>query len=143
MRNFIICATGDKENSGSPQSDQQRRRHAVQQYPNFPDTLTGGSVTISARLLQQSVQIAIADSGEGISPQQLPHIFSSFSRTDKARDRGGTGLGLAIVKAIIEAHHSVTAKSDGLGKGSTFLLELPLGDDISHVHRGFPTAAPT
>jgi len=109
-------------------------------------TPTGGSVTISARQLHEHVEIAIADSGEGISPQQLPHIFDRFYRTDKARsrDRGGTGLGLAIVKAIIEAHHGqVAAKSEGVGKGSTFLLELPIGDDISHVHRGFPTAAPT
>jgi hypothetical protein len=53
-----------------------------------------------------------------------------FYRTDKARsrDRSGRGLGLAIVKAIIEAHHSVAAKSHGVGQGSTFLLELPIGE---------------
>lgn len=97
----------------------------------------GGRVTISTHRGTDHVQIAITDSGEGIAPEHLPQLFDRFYRADKSRSRnrdgnksgnqGGTGLGLAIVKAITEAHGGqITAKSDGLGHGSTFTLSLPL-----------------
>ncbi len=92
----------------------------------------GGHVTISISIDRETdhIQIAITDSGEGIAPEHLPHLFDRFYRTDKSRTRdshqGGTGLGLAIVKAIIEAHGGqITAKSDGLGYGSSFIISLP------------------
>ncbi len=91
-------------------------------------TPSGGTVTIFAQPQPKSVQISITDSGEGISAEHLPHLFDRFYRTDKARsrDKGGTGLGLAIVKAIIEAHGGqVSAKSEGIKKGSTFMIDLP------------------
>jgi heavy metal sensor kinase len=87
----------------------------------------GGAITI--RLAQENGYIAVAveDTGEGIAPEHLPHIFERFYRADQARARntGGTGLGLAIVKEIVEAHHgSIEVKSDA-GKGSTFIIRLP------------------
>ncbi|MEM7029893.1 MAG: ATP-binding protein [Chloroflexota bacterium] len=91
-------------------------------------TPSGGVVTIVARATEEDVQIAISDTGEGIDPQQLPHIFDRFYRADKARsrDRGGSGLGLAIVKAIVEGHTgSVQAHSAGFNQGSTFTISLP------------------
>ncbi len=74
--------------------------------------------------------LAVQDSGEGIPPEHLPHVFERFYRADPARSRttGGAGLGLAIVRAIVEAHGGqISAASDGMpGHGSTFTVRLPL-----------------
>jgi signal transduction histidine kinase len=71
----------------------------------------------------------VADTGEGISPEDLTHVFDRFYRVDRARERSAnsTGLGLAIVKATVEAHGGeVQASSPGPGLGSTFTISLPL-----------------
>lgn len=77
-----------------------------------------------------TVEIQIADNGEGIAAEQLDHIFDRFYRGDPARstsDGGGSGLGLTIARAITEAHGgSLTAESGGAGSGSTFTLSLPI-----------------
>ena len=76
---------------------------------------------------EHEIQIQIEDTGEGISPEKLPHLFDRFYRIDQSRNRtqSGTGLGLAITKAIIEAHGGyIKATSDGLGQGSTFTIRL-------------------
>lgn len=72
---------------------------------------------------------AVADSGLGIAPEHLPHLFERFYRVDKARSRalGGSGTGLTIAQAIVEAHGGrITAASPGLGRGATFSFSLPL-----------------
>jgi two-component system OmpR family sensor kinase/two-component system sensor histidine kinase BaeS len=83
--------------------------------------------------------LAVRDTGEGILPEHLPHIFERFYRVDPARRRaaGGTGLGLAIVRAIVEAHGGqISATSDGVpGHGSTFTVHLPL-DGPCNDHGG-------
>ncbi|CAI9411544.1 sensor histidine kinase [Aestuariimicrobium sp. T2.26MG-19.2B] len=91
-------------------------------------TPEGGQVSISARPERDEVVITITDTGEGISPAQLPHIFERFYRGDSARDRNrsGSGIGLTISKAIIEAHGgTITAHSSGHGHGATFAVLLP------------------
>ncbi|HEY5585850.1 MAG TPA: HAMP domain-containing sensor histidine kinase [Ruminiclostridium sp.] len=90
-------------------------------------TLEGGSVEIGVKNLANKTEISVKDTGMGIPPKDLPHIFERFYRADKSRNRmtGGTGIGLAIVKAIVEAHKgSVTVKSD-LNKGTEFIVILP------------------
>jgi signal transduction histidine kinase len=92
-------------------------------------TPAGGSIALRAGCDDGDVWLAVQDSGEGISPQDLPHVFDRFYRADLARSRatGGAGLGLAIVRAIVEAHGGgVSAASPGEpGQGSTFTLRLP------------------
>lgn len=81
------------------------------------DTVTGGS----------GIRVTVSDTGPGIEPEHLPHIFDRFYRTDEGRSRnsGGIGLGLAIAKGIIEAHHgTITAESE-VGRGTTFIVTLP------------------
>jgi CheY-like chemotaxis protein len=76
----------------------------------------------------------VSDSGEGIKPEFLPHVFDRFRQADASASRkhGGLGLGLAIVKHLTELHGgSVTAKSPGAGKGSTFTIALP----VAHATR--------
>lgn len=91
-------------------------------------TPEGGSVTVSCRRVEHWVEYAVADTGEGIATEHLPHLFDRFYRVDTARDRhhGGSGIGLAIAKALIEAHGGgVSATSAGPGHGSTFTVRLP------------------
>ena len=71
----------------------------------------------------------VADTGIGISPEHLPHLFERFYRVDKARTRaaGGSGIGLTIVQALVQAMGGrVWAESPGPGKGSTFSFTLPI-----------------
>jgi signal transduction histidine kinase len=91
--------------------------------------LPGGTITVQAEQAADEVHISVLDTGMGIAPEHLPHVFDRFYRTDqtRSRDTGGTGLGLAIVKAIVEAHNGrVTVHSDGVNKGSQFMMILPL-----------------
>jgi len=72
---------------------------------------------------------AVRDTGIGIPPEHLPHIFERFYRVDKSRSRagGGSGIGLTIAKHLVEAHRGrIWAESAGPGQGSTFIFTLPL-----------------
>jgi signal transduction histidine kinase len=88
----------------------------------------GGCVTVTATGIPEGVRLAVADDGEGLTPEELASAFDRFYRADKSRSRetGGTGLGLAIVKAIAEAHGGrVEARSAGKGRGAEFAVILP------------------
>ncbi len=100
-------------------------------------TPAGGRIIISARetgsnvvhgIKGPSLVVSVADSGEGISPEHLPHVFERFYRVEASRSRGegGTGLGLAIVKQMVEAHGGKVWAESEIGKGSTFYVALPL-----------------
>ncbi len=91
-------------------------------------TPVGGTITLSGTCSEKEVCLAVQDTGEGLTVDQLAVVFDRFYRGDKSRSResGGTGLGLAIVKAIVEAHDGrIEAQSQGAGKGSTFSICLP------------------
>ncbi len=87
----------------------------------------GGAVTISHERAHERDRISVADTGEGISPENLARVFERFYQVDRARsrERGGTGLGLAIVKHLARAHGGDVLAQSELGKGSTFTIELP------------------
>jgi two-component system sensor histidine kinase BaeS len=92
-------------------------------------TPTGGAVTISARTTDKEVEIAVKDTGIGIAPQHLHHIFERFYRADKSRARagGGSGIGLTIAQALVNTHNGrIWVESSGEGQGSTFFFTLPL-----------------
>lgn len=86
-----------------------------------------GTITVSARPKDDQVEIRIQDTGVGIEPGDLPHIFERFYRADKARSRasGGSGLGLAITREIILRHKGTVEVESTVGKGSTFIIRLP------------------
>lgn len=87
-----------------------------------------GRIHITIEQTEDGLQIKVTDSGAGIKPEDMPHVFDRFYRADSARSReqGSAGLGLAIVRAIVEAHGGiVTVTSPGQGQGSTFTLTLP------------------
>lgn len=92
-------------------------------------TPKGGRVQILLERLNSHVEVSVIDTGEGISADFLPYIFDRFQQADASTTRrhGGLGLGLAIVKNLVELHGgNVRAKSGGLGKGATFMVNLPL-----------------
>lgn len=95
-------------------------------------TPPGGRVTVTARRRDGSVEIAVADTGDGIPAEHLPRIFERFYRVDdgRSRDRGGSGIGLAITRALVEAHGGrIRADSPGTGAGATFTIRLPARTD--------------
>ena len=92
-------------------------------------TPEGGTVTVSSTVLDDRVEITVSDTGEGIAPAHLDHLFDRFYRADAARDRhhGGSGIGLTITRALVEAHRGrIRAHSDGPGQGAYFTVELPV-----------------
>jgi signal transduction histidine kinase len=88
----------------------------------------GGRIAISIQVLEDQVIVRVRDSGIGISPQLLPHIFEMFRQAGDAESqpRAGLGIGLAIVRELVELHGgNVTATSRGTGQGSEFIVSLP------------------
>ncbi|MBI4299665.1 MAG: PAS domain-containing protein [Chloroflexi bacterium] len=91
----------------------------------FKATPENGAVTISASAGEGAVEVKVSDTGVGIAPEHLPHIFERFYKVDRSRRDGGTGLGLAIVKHIVEAHGGGVRVESREGEGSTFSFTLP------------------
>jgi signal transduction histidine kinase len=94
----------------------------------FKFTQAGGTVELTAAPADGSVVIQVRDTGAGIPPEQLPHVFEKFYQADNQRAASvkGTGLGLAIAKEIVEAHHGQIRCESEVGLGTTFTLVLPL-----------------
>jgi two-component system sensor histidine kinase BaeS len=92
-------------------------------------TPPGGRVDVTVTAGRDDLTIVVADNGDGIVAEHLPHVFERFYRVDAARDRrhGGAGIGLAIAKALVEAHHGhISVTSSGPGTGTTFTITLPV-----------------
>lgn len=87
----------------------------------------GERVAVTARPHDGHLEISVSDSGPGIPPDQLEHVFERFYRLDRGRSRdgGGSGLGLAIARAIVEAHGGSIRAESAPGQGATFRIELP------------------
>jgi CheY-like chemotaxis protein len=92
-------------------------------------TPRGGSVEVSLKRVERDVEFAVRDTGRGIEPAFLPHVFDRFRQADAGTTRvyGGLGLGLAIVRHLVELHGgTVHAHSEGPGTGATFTVTFPL-----------------
>lgn len=92
-------------------------------------TPRGGHVQVLLERVNSHLEVSVIDTGEGIAPEFLPHVFDRFRQADATTTRrhGGLGLGLAIVKQLVELHGgSIRAKSPGRGQGSTFTVLLPV-----------------
>ncbi|AUX43942.1 histidine kinase [Sorangium cellulosum] len=93
-------------------------------------TPAGGRIDIALRRAGEHAELSVTDTGAGIAPQFLPHLFERFRQADASSTRkyGGLGIGLSIVKHLVELHGgTVAVASEGEGKGATFTARLPLG----------------
>jgi signal transduction histidine kinase len=102
-------------------------------------TPAGGSIEVNARADGDQYEIAVTDSGSGISPEFLPQIFERFSQQESGTGKSyaGLGIGLTIVKHRVDIHHgTISVASEGVGKGATFRVRLPLTEKR-------PSASPT
>lgn len=106
-------------------------------------TPKGGRVQVCLQRINSHIEIIVADTGQGISPEFLPYVFERFRQADSSitRSFGGLGLGLAIVHQLVESHGgTVHAESPGEGQGATFTVKLPLmaigaiGTELERVH---------
>jgi CheY-like chemotaxis protein len=108
-----------------------------------------GRISVLAERVASHVEVSVTDTGEGIDPEFLPHLFERFSQADGSitRSHGGLGLGLSIVKSLVEMHGgSVRAESPGSGKGATFVIRLPMrvakSSDVETTHRPVSLVSP-
>lgn len=93
-------------------------------------TPEGGRVEVSLARVDADMEVKVTDTGDGIEPAFLPHVFEQFRQADAsaARRQGGLGLGLALVRQLVELHGgTVHAASEGRGRGATFTVRLPTG----------------
>jgi CheY-like chemotaxis protein len=119
--------------SGDPNRLQQVMWNLVSNAIKF--TPKGGKVQVVLERVNSHIEISVADSGQGIKPEFLPHVFERFRQADASTTRksGGLGLGLAIVKQLVELHGGVVrATSAGEGQGASFIVQLPLS--LIHTH---------
>jgi CheY-like chemotaxis protein len=130
--------------SGDPDRLQQVVWNLLSNAVKF--TPRGGTVQVLLQPREGNAEIAVSDTGRGISKEFLPHVFDRFRQADASitRQFGGLGLGLGIVRQLVELHGgTVSASSLGEGKGATFVVALPLmiveptrdGDDVPAPHR--------
>lgn len=92
-------------------------------------TSSGGQIEVHLEQVGFHAQIQVKDTGKGILPEFLPHVFDYFKQEDGSTTRqfGGLGLGLAIVQHLVALHgETVRAESAGVGQGATFTVQLPL-----------------
>jgi CheY-like chemotaxis protein len=113
--------------SGDPERIQQIAWNLLSNAVKF--TNGGGEIVVTVGRSGASVSLQVRDTGVGIPPEFLPHLFERFRQADAGTTRvhGGLGLGLAIVRQLVELHGgTITGASDGLGTGATFTVTLPL-----------------
>ena len=100
-------------------------------------TTAGGRITVGAASNDQEVVFWVADSGPGIAPDDLPHVFDRFWQATKG-DRRGAGLGLPITKGIVEGHGGRLWAESTLGQGSTFFFSIPRARPTADQPSGVP-----
>ncbi len=131
MAKTIAVTAELDENVGVVELDAERFRQIAWNLLNNAVKFTGVGGSIQVRLWrnQDEIEMIVKDDGRGISPEFLPHVFERFRQFEPAstRTEGGLGLGLAIAKQLVELHGgTINAHSDGIGRGATFVVRLPL-----------------
>ena len=129
--------------SGDPSRVQQMVWNLLSNAVKF--TPRGGKIQVTVERVSSHIELSVSDTGAGLDPDFLPHVFERFSQGEEPRSehQKGLGLGLAIVKNLAEMHGgSVRAKSGGVGKGSTFIISLPISV-VRSLTAGEPRPHPT
>jgi PAS domain S-box-containing protein len=129
--------------AGSVAADASRLQQVVWNLVNNAVKFTpqGGRIDVRLTRAEGRVEITVADNGQGVHPDLLPHLFERFRQGDARTTRtpGGLGLGLAIVKQLVEMHGgTVTASSEGEGRGASFTVTLPVSSPTDPADRKSP-----
>jgi signal transduction histidine kinase len=117
------------QETGIVLGDPKRLRQAVINLASNAIKFTpeGGRITVTLERDDSHVRLTVADTGAGIPRRFLPRVFEPFTQADDKNPQGGLGLGLSIVKHLVEAHRgTISAASDGPGRGATFTVRLPV-----------------
>jgi PAS domain S-box-containing protein len=142
-----VLDTGVTSVAGDPARLQQVVWNLLSNAIKF--TPRGGRVQVRLERINSHVELSVSDTGAGIKPEFLPHVFDRFRQADQTstREHGGLGLGLAIVRHLVELHGgTVHAESVGEGQGATFIVKLPLitvYQNESRAERVHPAAKDT
>ena len=145
-----VLDTGDVSVSGDPVRLQQVVWNLLSNAIKF--TPRGGRVQVRLERVNSHIEVAVSDTGAGITPEFLPHVFDRFRQADMktTRQHGGMGLGLAIVRHLVELHGgTVEAESAGEGRGATFTVLLPVApvyhaeDEAARVHPAARSTLPS
>jgi two-component system heavy metal sensor histidine kinase CusS len=128
LRLQLSCPSGIKVNIDRPVFQRAISNLVTNAIAHTP---AGGDVRVTVERTDDSYVISVIDSGEGIAPEHLPHVFDRFYRADKVRAASSdrVGLGLAITKSIIELHGGQIDVSSELGQGTTFRIVLPFSSE--------------
>ena len=108
-------------------------------------TPEGGSISLALERDGVGVLLRVSDTGCGIAPEDLPHVFRRFWRADASRSLPGNGLGLALVKALVSSYGGEVRCESELGRGTRFTVELPVPDGHTHMnvtHETIPDSTP-
>src|SRR6185295_15175321 len=131
----IAVAPDLEPTAADPDRLQQVVRNLLSNAVKF--TPAGGSIAIAAKREGTMVELTVTDTGSGIRPEFLPHVFDRFSQQDggKTRQHGGMGLGLAIVRHLVDMHAGTVSVSSVEGKGTTFTVRLPVASGHMRLER--------
>lgn len=122
-RQVTISCHGDAEVFADPILFNRAISNLVDNALRF--TTEGRGIRISIGASGRGSEVSVRDSGSGISPEHLPHVFDRFYRGDKSRSSAGTGLGLSLVKSIVDLHHGSVSVESSPGLGTTVTLIFP------------------
>jgi two-component system sensor histidine kinase BaeS len=120
---WSTCEAGITAIDGDPARLQQVLTNLVNNA--LQHTPAGGRIGVSAMMAGSEVRLQVQDTGDGIAPGALPHIFDRLYRADSARSTDGSGLGLAIARAIVDLHQGHISATSTVGAGTTIELRLP------------------
>jgi CheY-like chemotaxis protein len=112
----------------------------------FKFTPKEGTVEVKLRRVEERLELSVRDSGVGIAPDFLPHVFDRFRQADSSalRRQGGLGLGLSIVKQLVDLHRgAVSVSSEGRNCGATFVVSLPISGENRRLAQDSPVLSAT
>src|SRR3984893_2215334 len=122
-RHITIQCSGEGQIFADPALFSRALNNLVENALRF--TPDGGTIRISAEVNAAHAQVSVSDSGSGIAPEHLPHVFDRFYRADSSRSSAGAGLGLSLVKSIVDLHGGSATIHSEVGRGTTVVLLLP------------------
>jgi two-component system, OmpR family, heavy metal sensor histidine kinase CusS len=122
-RHVAISCRGDADVFADPILFNRAISNLVDNALRF--TSEGGEIRISIQASNNGSEVSVRDSGSGISPEHLPHVFDRFYRGDKSRSSAGTGLGLSLVKSIVDLHGGLVSIESEIGRGTAVILTFP------------------